>query len=948
MNADGAGVTRLTNNAAFDGFPSWSPDGTKIAFESARDGNFEIYTMNADGTGVTRLTNNAASDEEPDWGPLTAPAPSNNAPIANAGPDQTINEGTSVTLDGSSSSDPDNDALTYSWIQVVGPTVTLSSANTASPTFNAPLVDTDTILTFQLIVNDGKLDSAPAAVNVVIKNVLAPSNNPPVANAGPDQTVNDGSSITLDGSASSDLDGDALTFKWTQVAGPTVTLTGASTATPSFTAPFVDNDTVLTFQLIVNDGTFDSIPAAVNVIIKNAIPSGTDGKITFSSDRVNLSNAIFVMNADGTGQTDISKAGADHNPSWSPDGTKIAFDSNSGGNDEIFTNTINADGQGVIRLTINAVFDESPSWSPDGTKIAFESARDGNFEIYTMNADGTGVTRLTNNAASDEEPDWGPLTAPAPSNNAPIANAGPDQTINEGTSVTLDGSSSSDPDNDALTYSWIQVVGPTVTLSSANTASPTFNAPLVDTDTILTFQLIVNDGKLDSAPAAVNVVIKNVLAPSNNPPVANAGPDQTVNDGSSITLDGSASSDLDGDALTFKWTQVAGPTVTLTGASTATPSFTAPFVDNDPDLTFQLIVNDGTFDSIPAAVNVIIKNAIPSGTDGKITFSSDRVNLSNAIFVMNADGTGQTDISKAGADHNPSWSPDGTKIAFDRNSGGNDEIYTMNANGTGQTRLTNELPGFFDESPRWSPDGTKIAFESTRDGNLEIYTMNADGTGVTRLTNNAASDEEPDWGPLTAPAPSNNPPIANAGTDQTINEGTSVTLDGSSSSDPDNDALTYSWIQIVGPTVTLSSANTASPTFNAPLVDTDTILTFQLIVNDGKLDSAPAAVNVVIKNVLAPSNNPPEANAGPDQTVNDGSSITLDGSASSDLDGDALSFKWTQVAGPTVTLTGASTATPSFTAPFVDNDTVLTFQLIVNDGTFDSIQIGRASCRERV
>ena len=69
MNADGTGVTRLTFNDAVDGSPSWSPDGRRIAFDSKRDGNLEIYVMNADGSGVTRLTHNPADDGYPSWSP---------------------------------------------------------------------------------------------------------------------------------------------------------------------------------------------------------------------------------------------------------------------------------------------------------------------------------------------------------------------------------------------------------------------------------------------------------------------------------------------------------------------------------------------------------------------------------------------------------------------------------------------------------------------------------------------------------------------------------------------------------------------------------------------------------------------------------------------------------------------------------------------------------------
>ena len=90
-------------------------------------------------------------------------------------------------------------------------------------------------------------------------------NNAPVADAGPDQTVDAGDSVSLDGGGSSDPDGDTLTYAWTQTSGPSVTLSGASSAAPSFTAP--NAAATLVFSLTVNDGTDDSAPDTVTVTV---------------------------------------------------------------------------------------------------------------------------------------------------------------------------------------------------------------------------------------------------------------------------------------------------------------------------------------------------------------------------------------------------------------------------------------------------------------------------------------------------------------------------------------------------------------------------------------------------------------------------------------------------------------------------------------------------------
>ncbi|MDD9818678.1 MAG: cadherin-like beta sandwich domain-containing protein, partial [Gammaproteobacteria bacterium] len=241
-----------------------------------------------------------------------------------------------------------------------------------------------------------------------------------------------------------------------------------------------------------------------------------------------------------------------------------------------------------------------------------------------------GATRLLSGQADEVL-----VTVTAGGNDAPTANAGPDQTVTEGATVTLDGSGSSDPEGEALSYAWTQTgLGglAAVTLTGAATARPTFVAPSLEADTILSFSLTVRDARGLSGAAADTVRIR--VQAYNAAPVANAGPDQTVTEGTEVTLDGRGSSDPEGQPLGYAWTQTGGPTVTLGAqALEATPIFTAPSLNGGTamDMVFQLNVADsgGVSSAAPDTVTVTVT---PPSTDA--TLSGLALSASNVPVAL--------------------------------------------------------------------------------------------------------------------------------------------------------------------------------------------------------------------------------------------------------------------------------------------------------------------------
>ena len=487
----------------------------------------------------------------------------NGAPNAHAGPAQTVDEGATVTLDGTASSDPEDEVLSYAWSGSNGVTLT-----GATPSFDAPVdlvADLDVVFTLTVTDASGNDVSVNDDTNTVTITVTAGDNSAPTVIVdmvvlGSDPSIAEGKTVTLSATGSSDSDGAMLSFAWS--GPPDVPLDDPTSATPSFTAPMqLLADRELVFILVITD----------------------------ASGNVSGPMRVTIMVVAGLNDPPIADAGPDQTVA---EGETVTL--NGSGSSDPEDETLTFAWTPPTGVTLDNINSATPGFTAPEQLVA-------NRELEFILV----VTDASGNASSDTVT----ITVTAGNNDAPtvmvdMSVLGPNPTIAEGETVTLDATGSFDPEGEMLSFAWSGP--PDVPLTGADTPTPSFTAPMqLLADRELEFSLVVSDAS-GNASESMTITI-TVTAGSNDPPIADAGLDQTVAEDKTVTLDGAGSSDPEGENLTFEWTTQ--DDVTLTGANTATASFTAPELmvnDEDIELVFTLTVSDASGNSATDTVTITV------------------------------------------------------------------------------------------------------------------------------------------------------------------------------------------------------------------------------------------------------------------------------------------------------------------------------------------------------
>ena len=630
----------------------------------------------------------------------------------------------------------------------------------------------------------------------------------------------------------SDPDNDALTYQWDQISGESVVLSAVDIAEPYFLAPSVNNGEIKTleFALTVSDPFGGSSQESIKI---NVHPINHSPIVDAGRDKLLLPsvNAITLF------------ANA-----YDDDGDLLSFTWKQLGGQTVSSTDLNKK-----HLTI------------DSALLDFN-----NFETITFEVtvdDGFGGTD------SDIVDVY--IGAFGAENSTIRVNAGPIQTVNEGSQVTLFGEGW-EVDNKPLTFSWLQSTGPMVTLSSTVLAQPTFDAPSIEDEKPIILSFILT-GYVPGSGYAQDMAIVKVL-PVNNAPIVDAGEDIPVRELSKVKLIGTGY-DPDGDKVTLKWTQISGHEVRYDQFLNEL-YFIAPDVKTGQtsSLEFELV-----------------------GRDAHGLTSSDTV-------VISVDSTNHPPSAHAGPDRSVEEHSPVTISGTGFDSDGDPLTFSWTQISGPNVNLKQDESVIKFESPEGIPNRSLVM-------TFEFVVSDPFGGKAIDYVNISV-------------LPPNNSPIAHAGPDTEVNENNLVNLI-CMGSDRDGDPLTFSWKQTAGMGVSISNPHTSTISFLAPSVVDLRTLEFDCTVSDGNLSSSDS-VKISVLNVLSGNI---IADAGDDRIVNENRTLSLDGSGSYDEEGQQLSYSWTQISGETITLNNANAINPFFKSPSVTNGEikVLMFELSVFD-----------------
>lgn len=416
---------------------------------------------------------------------------------------------------------------------VSGSVITTNPVNTGTPG--------EYTVTYSVTDTDGNTGTATRTVTV---------NGRPTADAGADITVNDnGETAHIDGTSSNDPEDDSLTYTWTETGdtGPDGGACQIYQSNVSDQDVVVRNNTVdynCTFQLVVNDGLQNSVADTVTVYV--------------------------------TGDDDAPYANAGADKSGTEEGT-VVLDGTSSYDDE---------GQDITHL-----WTETADAS-DGCSINNDTLEEPTISLADKTASYTCTYSLVvNDGTSNSAADTVVVSVTA-NDDAPTVNAGADIETTEDDAPSLDGSGSSDPENETLTYEWTETADETdgCTPSSTSAAQPTLTLTNQTESYTCTYSLTVSDGNTTTSADTVLVTV----SADNDAPTAHAGEDTEIDD--DTTLDGTGTTDPEGETLTYSWTILEDNNpdggCALSNFDTAEPTLRISQIEEEFICTFRLRVLD--------------------------------------------------------------------------------------------------------------------------------------------------------------------------------------------------------------------------------------------------------------------------------------------------------------------------------------------------------------------